>query len=109
MNLLTCRRNQQVTTRPWHERAKCAGREPTKYEVVVSTVPRVAREQDEYARNLCAGCPVVLDCALDALDYGDVGVIRAGLILRHTSGGVKQDRLTRQKLNHAIMRNAKGR
>lgn len=98
-----------MATRPWHERAKCAGREPTKYEVVVSKIPRVIREQDEYARNLCAGCPVVLDCALDALDYGDVGVIRAGLILRHSSGGLKQDRLTRQKLNHAIMRNAKGR
>lgn len=98
-----------MTTRPWHERAKCAGMEPTRYEVVVSKIPKVIRQQDEYARNICAGCPVMLDCALDALDYGDVGVIRAGLVLRHTSGGLKQDRLTRQKLNHVIMRKARGR
>ena len=36
------------------------------------------------ALGLCATCPVRIDCALDALECGDVGVIRAGVPIPET-------------------------
>ncbi|QNE90273.1 WhiB family transcriptional regulator [Corynebacterium incognita] len=40
------------------------------------------------AEKLCAGCPVLQDCAIDALANGDVGVVRAGVwIPSYISGG----------------------
>ncbi|ANI91256.1 Hypothetical protein BJL86_0449 [Dietzia timorensis] len=34
-----------------------------------------------YAAEYCRGCPVVRECAADALERGDISVVRAGVYL----------------------------
>lgn len=65
----------------WHKNAKCAG--------LVGIYDRPDRmknkqerlEFNERAKRLCAGCPVIRECAQDALDHPAhaSGVIRAGV------------------------------
>ncbi|MFE7797009.1 WhiB family transcriptional regulator [Nocardia sp. NPDC057440] len=44
-------------------------------------VTRGNRELGRYARGLCGGCPVITECANEALDLEDVGTIRAGVAI----------------------------
>lgn len=53
----------------WHERALCLDVEPTEFD---------KREGVRF----CVGCPVIRECALDALENRSVGVVRAGVFLR---------------------------
>lgn len=67
-------------SRAWLDRALCNSRNPQLYETDgirnnrVSQADRVAR-----ARDLCAGCQVVRECAADALEPLAVATIRAGV------------------------------
>lgn len=65
----------------WHERAECAahGCDPS----LEGTPPRYrARVAAEY----CAGCPVMAQCAVEALRNVDTGVVRAGVFLDAYNG-----------------------
>lgn len=76
-----------VLPRPgWRDRAAC----------------RVTRPDDWYVRNghtkasaeqhrtCLVDCPVVADCAADALDHNDTGVIRAGVALGGRNSGARR-------------------
>jgi hypothetical protein len=59
--------------------AQCSeiGLEPfTDYEVT-----RGNRALGRFARKVCSGCPVFVECANEALDLEDTGVIRAGIAI----------------------------
>ena len=56
----------------WWERAQCAGQPLNDY---VLTGPR---DKQATARQLCKHCPVKPQCAWDALEHQDSGVVRAG-------------------------------
>ncbi|MFF2551853.1 WhiB family transcriptional regulator [Nocardia sp. NPDC058058] len=61
----------------WTARAKCLG-EP----VQVFDAETVRRNGGtKLARKLCAGCPVMRECAQFALDTDAVAVVQAGVIL----------------------------
>ena len=90
----------------WRKHALCNNTDPDLYDLdyvegklgITSYV-----QQQEYAQQMCAGCPVIKQCALEALDIIDVadyactpdgfsgqcfteGVIRAGVALRGGRG-----------------------
>lgn len=60
----------------WRDRALCAGRPLSEAHPHVRGDQRVTA-----ARRYCAGCPVVAECAADALTFRDTGIIRAGVWL----------------------------
>lgn len=85
----------------WPLKAKCRGTTPGIY----------ALDEDPYrchphyrrivAQWLCHGCPVIKECATDALRHNDRGLVRAGVWLR--TGDPKANR---RRLNEAINQNA---
>ncbi len=76
----------------WRDRADCLGREWPPYDLPAMSVA----ERRKVARWYCLECPVVRECAADALDRGDIGVIRGGLWLSKASTG--QSKMTRRAL-----------
>lgn len=77
----------------WRDRAACAGRTEPPIDL-----PRMSlNDRRRIARWYCLECPVKRECADDALDRGDVGVIRAGVWCSPHSGGV-QTKTTRATL-----------
>lgn len=66
--------------RAWLDRAICNGRNPRLYETDGYRNSRVLKsERAERARNLCAGCPVIRECAAEAIEPIAVATIRAGV------------------------------
>lgn len=41
---------------------------------------------NRYAAAYCSECPVIAECAADALEHRDISVVRAGLWLGHQNG-----------------------
>ena len=75
----------------WHERAECAahGCDPS----LEGTPPRYrARVAAEY----CAGCPVMAQCAGEALRNVDTGVVRAGVFIDNSNGRYHRPEKRRQ-------------
>lgn len=71
----------------WWERAKCAG-QPIKNYDLKGQVNKPAT-----ARELCAGCPVKPQCAYDALQHADSGLVRGGVwIPDETSLAMRHER-----------------
>lgn len=90
----------------WQKQALCNNTDPNLYDLDwISNKWGMSdwRAQDEYAKTMCAGCPVVRECAASALETVDVsdyaltpdgssgvcqteGVIRAGVALRGGRG-----------------------
>ena len=66
----------------WRERAMCRTRSPLLYDLahLDDGAPYTVRAVT--ARALCAGCPVLRDCAADAWHHEDLGVVRGGVYLR---------------------------
>lgn len=58
----------------WVTRAKCVGRDPQAYELEY-----FRGDRDKYAAGICYGCPVIQDCAADALEPLAVGTVRGGV------------------------------
>lgn len=59
----------------WMTEAKCAGDDVERYSTDnLDTGPGVQAK----ARALCAGCPVIRECAIDALRFDTRGVVRGG-------------------------------
>lgn len=79
----------------WHEQAKCAGDELAKYSLDEAPYFVEPHHRAEAAAALCAGCPVMEDCAADALLHHDRGVVRAGEWLRYTGANPGRDRRDR--------------
>lgn len=60
----------------WCDRAKCAGWDVNLFDLD----DRKYRDQRAgIAGRLCQGCPVMAECAQDALDFVDRGIVRAGV------------------------------
>lgn len=65
----------------WRDRAKCKGADPRLYELAhLRTNATAVRKSTSAA--LCAGCPVLRDCAADAYIHEDIGVVRGGVFLK---------------------------
>lgn len=101
----------------WQKQALCRNSNPDWYDLdwVTQFHGNDFRRQDEYAKTICAGCPVIKECAKDALETIDVsdyactpdglsgmcwteGVVRAGLALRAATNknrGLWRKRLAR--------------
>lgn len=64
----------------WTERAACAGHEGDWW---TTAGPRQVQQRELNARavSICRSCPVQQECLDDAIDRGDVGVIRGGVAL----------------------------
>lgn len=60
----------------WRDHAACAG---STRDITLADV-RV-RHRQRVAADYCSGCPVKVQCAVDALEHGDVGVVRGGVFL----------------------------
>lgn len=63
----------------WRKRAKCAGW-PIDLFTMDNETPKArttAAQRQEIASVLCEKCPVIRECARDALHHRDVGIIRA--------------------------------
>lgn len=68
----------------WRYYAKCAGDEPSNYELDQHKLTET--ERHERARELCRGCLVIKDCASEALHPMAVGTVRAGVWITGRSG-----------------------
>lgn len=78
----------------WHRRAKCWEVNPEAFFPQHTKI----KEKVEYAKSICAQCPVIKQCMFDVLDYerehGDlIGGIYAGMLLEER----KEWRLCRRK------------
>jgi hypothetical protein len=66
----------------WWDRAKCKGEPIELY--LPESLPQNEPDRTIAAELRCAGCPVMKECGEDAIEKGDRGVIRAGVILGNT-------------------------
>ncbi|AEV52025.1 hypothetical protein [Rhodococcus phage REQ1] len=76
-----------IHDQPWREKAKCLGQDWKEY--VVEEMPKGRNAPETraiLAQAKCSGCPVKRECAGDALDNHDMGVIRAGVAIPGTNG-----------------------
>lgn len=65
------------TVPAWHERAKCAkASDPTEWDITGRGSQAMRLQQ---AQRSCSGCPVIAECAGEALDERPIGVVRAGI------------------------------
>ena len=67
----------------WRDLAMCAGR--TSPDPDLQSRPTNV-SYAKAAQRYCQGCPVVVECAQDALDHGDHSVVRAGVYLFGANG-----------------------
>lgn len=78
--------------RDWAARAKCAGRDPADYELEPlhgGTRESINRNQllkQARAHDLCLGCPVIAECAKDALETKAHGMVRGGVWVSASHG-----------------------
>lgn len=66
----------------WRYSAKCAGDDPTRYELD----PYRHIDKQARARDLCRGCLVVKECAIEALHPLAIGTVRAGVWITGVAG-----------------------
>lgn len=83
--------------RGWAERAACADLSPDDFmsrdgEGITAFLRRVSGDSE--VLSCPTDCPVMMECAIDALENGDVEVIRAGVFLhpRHATAKFKESR-----------------
>lgn len=76
----------------WLDSAKCLGTNPKLYETDSEEVRRLAiRTKEDMARKLCEGCPVMEECAAEALEPLALSTVRAGLWIESNPGpGVRK-------------------
>ena len=70
----------------WWEKAQCADQPLNNY------VLTGQRDKQATARQLCAGCPVKPQCAWDALEHQDSGVVRAGVWIPEDTAAMRYER-----------------
>lgn len=87
-----------IYDQPWREKAKCLGQDWKQYVVENMPVGRNAPQTRAIlAQAKCSGCPVRAECAGDALDNHDIGVVRAGVPIP-ASNGSEEYRQARRRL-----------
>lgn len=70
----------------WWENAKCAGQPLNDY------ILTGQRNKQATARQLCQHCPVKPQCAWDALEHQDSGVVRAGVWIPEDTAAMRYQR-----------------
>lgn len=85
----------------WHVDAQCRSDSPDLYDV--DRLPNGDETRAAVARVLCDGCPVLRQCAADALDPLAVGTLRAGVHLPATPS-----QAGRRKIRHRLAAIAAG-
>lgn len=73
--------------------AKCAGMDSGQFQGLDVGNGGRALAFAAKARELCAGCPVLAQCASEALEMGDTGCIRGGVAISDTQTNWVRDRL----------------
>lgn len=68
----------------WRYYAKCSGDDPHKYELGDHKL--TDKDRHERARELCRGCLVIKECAIEALNPPAIGTVRAGVWITAYSG-----------------------
>lgn len=78
----------------WTSRAKCVDMPPHLFDAETLAYVYHPADRPAAARALCAGCPVIRECAADSIDPLAVGVVRAGLLLgpNHTGAPGRETR-----------------
>lgn len=72
---------------PWRAKAKCAGQSIDEFDPDKMPSGRYAHQtRAVLAQARCSGCPVKKQCAADAIDSGDRGLVRAGVVIPTQSG-----------------------
>lgn len=71
----------QTTNNRWAKRAACIGTDPFDWEDNARDVGQCA---------LCDSCPVLTECAADAVEMADRGVIRAGIRISSNRGSKRK-------------------
>lgn len=96
-----------MTDARWWERAACRHADPTDFDCDRRRhdVPSPERRAD-YARRACGACPVMAQCAADALDGSGRGTVRAGIWL--SARGDDTDETEARLNNVALLLIAKG-
>lgn len=82
----------------WQSAAQCRGK-ATVFDAIANT--RQVHFRKKWAASACAGCPVVAECARDALSTNAYGVVRAGMYLyrqQGSSSSVTADDQLRERL-----------
>lgn len=76
---------RKIIRQDWREAAQCAGQDPAAWDV--EAWPRLPKGGDRAAVHnsraaaLCTGCPVLAECAADALKPLAVATVRAGVAI----------------------------
>lgn len=66
----------------WQSLAKCRDSDPELYDLSSSLYGRLTQQQRvDTAAALCSDCPVMAECAVEAIHDMSVGVVRAGIEL----------------------------
>ena len=68
----------------WHSQAKCARAKPGEYDYPSTKLTNDERKEfREWLKTACVGCPVIVQCAADALENPRFAyeVIRAGAVV----------------------------
>lgn len=68
-----------MTGHMWWRHGKCVGMEPEMFDLSEGPYMVPPPERERIAKRLCRGCPVMRECAADAIVHRDVGVVRAGV------------------------------
>ena len=78
----------------WTAHAKCVDMPPHLFDAEALAYAHYPDDRAAAAIALCAGCPVIRECAADAMDPLAVGVVRAGLLLgpNHTGAPGRETR-----------------
>lgn len=69
----------------WRDRAQCLGDDPNNYSLERREHHKTDRQAT--ARDLCRGCPVMSDCATDALEPLAYSTVRGGVWIPSPSAG----------------------
>lgn len=85
----------------WRLRALCRGRDPEDYDLTFSKDLGEDETRDSRARALCEGCPVMVECAAEALEPLAVGTVRAGVWIPDW-GRTRRRTTARQRLEEIV-------
>lgn len=76
----------------WITRAQCCDMDPNDFDPPHHINDNDIERRWDYAAGLCSGCPVIAECARDALEQHDGEIIRAGVPLPQPRGNASYKR-----------------